>query len=354
MSNQPPVIELVERVEEDISKRQLKPGDPYLNTARVASMLRVNTAVANRVMQALVKRRVIERKQRTGTFVARNFGQLESGPIDRLHFLVQQDYLKTEGLMADGVLLGVQGELPTARLQFDFCSPHTDESLLDRIVQDSLKGAHRDAFVLVRASLAAQRILAGSGLPTVVYGSVYPSVEELPSLDRDHTKIGRLCVDHLVACGCRSLLVLSREHVLPGDHPFLRSTREQAGCHKIAVIDELFLPVDTALIIKSVELCLARRKSGPVGIVARSEPLAMAADLAMRELGRRHGKDYFMVVSDIYRKSQSQKRNWPYIDTEITPEQIGELLGRMLLRRANEPQAPISHDLLDVKITSDE
>lgn len=354
MSNQPPVIELVERIEEDIQRRRLKPGDPYLNTASVASMLRVNTAIANRVMQALVKRRVIERKQRIGTFVARNFGKVESGPIDRVHFLVQQDYLKTEGLMADGVLLGVQGELPAARLQFDFCSPHTDEAYLDQIIQDSLKGSQRDGFVLVRASLAAQQILSGSGLPAVVYGSVYPSVEGLPSLDRDQAKIGRLCVDHLAANGCRSALVLSRERVLPGDHPFLRSIRQSAELNNMQILDEQFLPVDKALVAKSVELCLRGRKARPIGIIARSEPLAEAAHSALEQLGGKVGKDYFLVVSDIYKKTRSEKRKWPYIEPEITPEQIGHRLGSLLVDKARKPDAVADHDLLDVKLTLDE
>ena len=55
----PRVIELADRIAEDIRRRKLKPGDPYQGTTETAEMLGVSTTAANAAMQVLVKRRLI-------------------------------------------------------------------------------------------------------------------------------------------------------------------------------------------------------------------------------------------------------------------------------------------------------
>src|SRR3954466_11480587 len=66
----PRILELADKIADDIRKKKLKPGDPYQGTTETAEMLGVSTTAANRAMQVLVKRRLIERRQRKGTFVA--------------------------------------------------------------------------------------------------------------------------------------------------------------------------------------------------------------------------------------------------------------------------------------------
>ena len=59
------------RIEEDVQRRRLRPGDRYLGTVETARMLKVNTTVANGALQLLVKRKVLERRQRVGTIIAK-------------------------------------------------------------------------------------------------------------------------------------------------------------------------------------------------------------------------------------------------------------------------------------------
>ena len=68
-------------------------------------------------MQVLVKRRVIERRQRKGTFVAVPSGIASSSPVRRVHLIVHENYLRTEGLLADGIIVGMHDELPAAQMQ---------------------------------------------------------------------------------------------------------------------------------------------------------------------------------------------------------------------------------------------
>ena len=66
----------------------------------------------------------------------------------------------------------------------------------------------RPDLALVRASLQVQRILAGSGLPAVVHGSLHASVPAMSWIDRDHRTGGALMTRHLLSTGFRRIVVL--------------------------------------------------------------------------------------------------------------------------------------------------
>src|SRR5688572_33109266 len=64
----PRIVELADLIAADIRRRKLNPGDSYQSTLETAEMLGVSTTAANRAMQVLVKRRVLDRRQKKGTF----------------------------------------------------------------------------------------------------------------------------------------------------------------------------------------------------------------------------------------------------------------------------------------------
>src|SRR5438309_1042602 len=75
-----------------------------------------------------------------------------------------------------------------------------------------------EGFVLVRSALVAQRLIAASGLPTVVHGSLHWSAPHMPWIDRDHRSGGALMTTHLLEAGFRRIAVLMRDRMLRGDH----------------------------------------------------------------------------------------------------------------------------------------
>src|SRR5262245_1982988 len=100
------IVDVADQIVADIRRRKLRPGDSYLTTAETAHWLRVSGSTVNRALQLLAQRGVIQRRQRQGTLIA----DLESdSPLRRVHLVVREDHLRTEGLWADGVLLGLQG-----------------------------------------------------------------------------------------------------------------------------------------------------------------------------------------------------------------------------------------------------
>src|SRR5271163_2507531 len=122
----PRIVDLADRILDDIRRKKLRPGDPYLSTAEIARLLRVSGTAANRALQLLGQRQVLERRQRRGTFIAAPATSSHGASLRRVHLVVHRDYLRTEGLLADGVVFGVQGELPQAEIQFNFL-PESNE-----------------------------------------------------------------------------------------------------------------------------------------------------------------------------------------------------------------------------------
>ncbi|MDZ7618064.1 MAG: GntR family transcriptional regulator, partial [Patescibacteria group bacterium] len=179
------IVQLADLLEQEIRGSKLRPGDPYLSTDDAASKLHVSTQAANNALRVLVKRGVIERRRRIGTYIARLPDETPPSALQRVHLVVHENYLRQEGLLGDGLMLGLQGELPGSQLQFNFAPPHDGHEFANRLIADALRTDGAEGFVLVRAPLAVQRIIASSGLPAVVFGSLQPSVQSLPWIDRD-------------------------------------------------------------------------------------------------------------------------------------------------------------------------
>jgi DNA-binding LacI/PurR family transcriptional regulator len=346
----PRIVQLAERIQDDIRRRGLKPGDAYLSTVATARMLGVGNQVAGRALQLLASRRVIDRRQRKGTTVLAPEGQ--SAPsVDCVHLLVHENYVKREGLMADGTVIGLQQELPGVDVRFNFMQSFDPVEMVERLVGDALRGSRREAFVLTRASLAAQRAVAESGLPAVVHGTLHPSVRGLAWLDRDNYNAGELLAGYLAERGYSRLVLLLRELLLPGDHRLLDGVRDaiDRGGWAPSALAVRGLPSDAEAIKDEMRKLL----SGGTGVICRSEPAADLTAEAARDVGLAVGGEWGsgvgIVVSDVYRKP-GHVPAWPHVDTALTPQQIGRRIGAMLAAQAAGRAHHASDPLIPVRL----
>jgi DNA-binding LacI/PurR family transcriptional regulator len=353
----PAILERADRIAADIARRKLKPGENYQTTLETANMLGVSTTATNRAMQVLVKRGVLERRQKKGTFVAHPpaGGRPSSSPLRRVHLLVQEDYLRTEGLMSDGVVLGLHGELPAAQMQFNFLPQDKQENYVSGLLSEAMRSGQTEGFVLIRTSLQAQRLIAASGLPAVVYGSLHPSVPRMCWIDRDHRQGGAMLAQRLSDAGFRRIVVLMRDRMFRGDHTLLdavRDTMAQAGLGLDALALRC-LPADREAIRAATDELFGAPGGGErqrTGFVCRSEPLAAGAALAAKDRRLRVGDDVGIVLSDVYRKPSDPPPEWPYLVAAMQPEQIGQEIGRMLARQAVSATVDPDHLVIPVHL----
>ncbi len=343
----PTIVQLADRIENDIRDRGLQPGDSYLNTAATARMLKVGTASANRALQLLEQRQVLSRSQRRGTFVS---APVEAAPATRrINVVVDEASLKTEGVLADGLLMGIQSAMPQAELRFRFTPGADDAEFIERLIHEALQSPQREGFVLVRSSLAAQRLIANSGLPAVIHGTPHPSIQGIPCVERDTAHAARILVEHLVESRCRHFLLLLRQHVMPGDHILLDQVQhslEDRGL--LGALRVRCLPPDRA-VVRHEAAAAMQYSRGKLGVICRSEPLAEGAQSAAETISARHrNQKPEIVMTDYYRSGRTPVR-WAYSSLIQSPPEIGQQIGHLLLDQFAE--RPLRHRRVILPVT---
>ncbi len=320
-------VQLADRLVADIRCRNLEPGDSYMTAQEASRFLGVAGAAANRALQILEKRRIICRSQRRGAIILEP-PKPECLSIDHVHFLVHDKYYRTEGVGGDGVLLGIQDALPTSIVSHCFLSSENEVSQVTRLIEQAYAEESTIAFVMVRAPFAVQQMISASGLPAVVYGSVYDGVPELSQIDRDHAGAVRLAVEFLQKRRRTRLAVLLRQQIMPGDFLTLDALTELSG---FALTLRSLPSVDEN--IEAVALSILSRSEPPDAFLCQTARQAECVERIRRQLNiSSSGVD--IAVLTTYLKS-GEEIPFPHIELDIDPEETGRRLGKLLLERAS-------------------
>lgn len=354
------VLVLAQRILDDIRARGLQAGDPYLSTAEAAKRFRAGGGTVHRALQLLAGQGRLDRRQRLGTIVADPAPRPAGGP-SRVQILVQEGYLRTEGLLGDGVLVGLQRRLPKAELAFRFHSADDAEQAAEAAVAAARSastggggGSSGCGFLLVRSTAGMQAVFAASGLPALVVGSLHPTVRGLASIDRDQGQIGRLTVEHFVERGCTHTAILLRERITAGDHRLLDAAFDslaQVGRSPAAVRVRM-LPADASAAAAAVQELLA--EGSPLakwGFLCRSRPIQEGVVHALRQADSAGGKakrkttressESEVVLADYYPQGGDPPTT-PWIEPALPPEAWGERVGDMLDRLCRGVSSPDS------------
>lgn len=335
-SQVPRIVELADRLERDIRTRALQPGDPYLTTTAASQMLGVANSMANRALQLLEKRRVISRQQRRGAVVMQPKADDDERRIAHLHLLVHQQYLRTEGVGNDGVLLGMQEQLPGTTASITFLPVEDEAAFVEKLIERSFANDEVDAFVLVRASYETQRLMEASSLPAVVLGTLYPSIERLSVIDRDFHQSGEVLAGYLKQRYGSRAAYFGRQHVYPGDHLTIDTLSRRFRGFLVM----RHLPNATAVITRSAADLLAGERP-PQAFICQTERIALGVEQAVHDAGLRPQQDIGICVCDYYLKP-GQIARFPYARPTLSAEQIGVEIGRILKQQAGgELEAPV-------------
>lgn len=346
----PRIIDVAEQIVADIRKRRLRTGDPYPGTAETAQRLRISGSTVNRAFQLLAQRGVVQRRQRKGTIVGEVEPRRNEATLRRVHLVVREDHLRAEGLWADGVLWGLQGALPGVELQFNF-RPEVDEAeYVEQMIGDVLRSRQPAGLVLIRSTVVTQRLVAASGLPAVVSGTLQPSITNLPSVDRDQRQIGVLLAKHLLEVKCKRFAIFTRERIAPGDHLTIDgalATLAAAGV-PLKNVQLRSLPSDAAAIHAAAQELLSAHKS-QLGCFCRSGTLARGIAAAATGLKLPPKRRPQIVIADA---AGSADLPYPKIETTITAEAFGKHLGEMLAAAAKGERPEPYHVVVPVRLST--
>lgn len=265
-------------IERDINIRGLRAGEPYLTAAEVGTALGVSRATADRAMRSLADRQVLVRKQRSGTFVGSGVPGREVGrELESVHVLVSVDYLRAAITPVHQIVEALMTALPRARVQLE-CTPEQDPLPSARRIVEELEGREtRDAVVLIRCPHDVQRLVERSSLPAVVFGSVYPDVERLPSIDIDQHAAGRVVGRYLLDEGFRDVVFFTRDQWRRGDN-LLHTGLSQVLAEADVPLDQLevcSVPPSPTSLAENAERIIAGAES-PMAVVCRDHRFAEA------------------------------------------------------------------------------
>lgn len=349
LTRAPRIVELADRLSADIRERLLKPGDAYLTTAEAARLLGISTTTANRAMQLLVQRNVLARSQRKGSTVA-----APVTPVARelrcVHVLAQRRYVEVEGVLADGQVIGIQSVFPNTVIRYDFLPENGEVPEIERLTRAALASRQPEGFVMVRASLGAQRALAACGLPVVLSGTPFPSVRGLSWMDRDHRAVGRLLAEHLLQKRVGWVLVLMRERMQQGDNLVLDSVRDTLAAAGMRPDDLTLrcLPDDPEATGAEVA-CLLESKRERGGIICRGAPLVEAARTGAALASLKAARQPIITACDLF-GSNYARASYPYVRPLLEPQPWGARVGELLARQVRGDRSEPNHEVVPVEL----
>ncbi len=347
----PKIVQLAEKLEEDIRKRGLVSGDIYMNAAEVAKKLRTSGSTANRVLQILAGRGVVERAQKRGTIIVNPNPTPPARTIQRIHMITFQDSVKQSGLMNDPVIVGMQRSLPSAMIQFNFLPPLGDSTHLENLISEAKRSPDLVGIVLTKAPYHAQKMVEASGLPTVVHGYLHPSVTNLAWITIDYEASGKLIGKLFVKQKFNRLVVVLPERaILPGDHRLISGITQQLKVAKYdaGTIQVCCLPQDEDVLHTWLKHEIGAQKDG-VMLACHPEMLAAAPLKGLRKLGLSR-KRCEVVVLDEHGKVQSKlSEPLPRIYSPVPEEEMGAHIAELLNAQLQNNGGP-THEVLGVEL----
>lgn len=288
------------KLTQDIQARGLRTGDRYLTSEQAGEMLQVSTVTANRAMRVLAEQELLVRQRKNGTFVGPKFqadNAIAAPAVEVVHVLMPAEYYRS-GLASSEVFVDqLNIALPGSAVQIHHVPDWNAARYSLRII-DQIKSAEerKEAIILLRATREVQRYAEESGIPTVVFGSIYPDVKGLAWLDVDQEEAGRLGARHALGCGHKRFALIMRNEWRRGDNLVLSGVRSELGKAGVGVesLTIVSVPTEPSVVLEEIKAILAQ-PDPPTAFLCRASFCAKPVVSALNELGRKIGCDVDVV-----------------------------------------------------------
>ena len=322
------------RVEADIKRRGLTSGDRYLTGEEVGRMLNVSSISANRAMQMLAEKGLLVRQRKAGTFIGDAVQLPAAATRKRVHLVLNTGIWPDDRLAGttyvNQLLCGILDVMPDCSVQTDIVGPSEIKGFARRIISTYMDTADVAGVVLVRSSPETQRQLAEAGVPTAIFGSVFPGVGSLARVDVDQAEIGRLSIDYLNRAKHKRAVMLMVNPWLSGDNRFIAGMMEACQAHSGGCLLEIqSVPADDTVCYGVVESVLTG-PDRPDAILARSAWVAHKVNEVAGALGLRIPDDVDLIIGN-HHEVEIEGRRLPGCRSVKSVLECGRSLGRMLI-----------------------
>lgn len=339
-------VPLHELIREDIRRRGLRPGDPYITTREVGSLFGVSAATANRALNELARDGLLVRRQGSGTVVAEN-GEVATGADTTLHVVCSGGYAALPKVLFDELLRGLQRGFPHAATHITFLPPHDEIRFLESWYGALDRDARQHGAVLLLSPPQVQRFFSETDLPTVLAGSPSPGTNGLPWVDMDHLQGGHLLADHLFNQGHRRIAILMRDAWGAGDNLFLEGIHRAQAEHGLSGGSAALRSVapDPAVIVQTVRDLLATGDR-PTALVCRTDLIASCVARTLEQDGIPGAEDVELAEADGFTHAVAG----PALRGALTREAQAELTGQILRGLADGGTPDPDHALIPMHL----
>ena len=323
---------LAKRLEVEISRRHLLPGDRFMTAVEAGHVLGVSRATADRAMSVLARREVLQRRRALGTFVGPNARSAKKVQTRMVYVLFPEIFTSQNSHLNPGLIMdGIRQQIPDANVQFCFfpqenALAHVREQLDQSYTDGTLAGV-----VAISCPDEIYVYLAQAGMPTVVFGSLHQGNSKLVSIDQDNRQAGRLLTKHLLDHGHRRMALVTVMDGRPGDHEFFDGISE--------VLSEAELP-HNSLVVRVVnshgsgaKLAIGRildAPDPPTGIIIRHQHFAQILEEAAAERGLAIPGD-IEIVRHAFNPDNIDKHTC--VRPTVNEDEIAKLIGESLKKQ---------------------
>ena len=257
---------LAHRFEQDMRQRGLGPGDRYMTAAEGGRLLNVSRATANSAMRLLAERQLLVRHRKRGTFVGPRLKRPTVVGAPTVYVLKIIDLPRAFDSISADEMIGAMRQAIGGTTSVQFCfPPDRDEvSHLQQVISSAQNSPGPFGVIAVSSTRQVYQCLLDSAVPSVVLGTPFAGQHDLPSIDYDHLRGGRLLMQYLIRRGHDRMAVLVPVGACPGDGAFLRGLNDAMS--------------EAARLPNTLDLSIAPRD--PVGVAAEVEHLMAQPDRA--------------------------------------------------------------------------
>ncbi len=296
------IDKLAETLRKDIHSRSLSVGDHYLTAAEASQMLGVSQVMANRAMNVLAGRRLLTRHRRRGTFIGPAFqANATSTALRVIHIIkgLSQNKKLWTPVIGD-CLQGLHTVLPDYQVQSNVLPHQNPSEIVRQIFKQHTADGSLAGIVLVSCPREEQELVQEMvqehRLPAVSFGSVYPNITKIPSIDHDQFEAGRLMAKYLLDRGHRRIMLLTRERWLLGDNLLADGVNQALADARMSygVLSTRSIPEDVALIKTEMSRVLSL-ENRPTGMACRSSLFAKVTAEVARSRSMRVPQDLDII-----------------------------------------------------------
>ncbi|MCX7426525.1 MAG: substrate-binding domain-containing protein [Planctomycetia bacterium] len=342
---------LASLIEQDLRRRGLASGDPYLTASEAGDDFGVDPFTATRAMSLLAKRGILIRKRGVGTFV----GQCEPHPsasaLRCIHILKGPARDDARWSFPVGELVeGLHESLPGYQVQSDVLSPQSFADFVRQVIERRTADGSLAGMILMGCPREVQELVLAHRVPAVIFGSAYPNTRALPSVDVDQYESGRLQAGYLLARGHRRLMLLMRETWRPGDNRLVDGVNRamaDAGLSFGALVTRS-IPEEVALVRNEIERLLSL-EDRPTGLICRCLRFAETALEVVQSRSLRVPED-LDVVFNHYDRAASAPLALPRVCPRLSSRQQVALVAQTLDRVIGGMPLATEHATLSVEL----